>query len=772
MRLPTPTAPTTARTPLTSYAVTDPRQDPRPGPGRPDYPPAQRLDLVEELHGIRGRRPVPLAGGRRPTRDRGVVARPQDDAVRASRWTPWPARDRLRDAADRAARAPAACRAPIWRGDRCLLHAPRRRPGARGRCWSVDADGTERVLIDPIAIDPSGTTTLDGWQPSQRGRPARLPAVRGRRRGVRALRHGRRHRRARRRPDRPRRYSPVAWLPGGEAFYYVRRLAADEVPAGEEQFHRRVWLHRVGTDPDTDVDGRSARASTTTNYYGVLGLPRRPLAAGLRVRGHRAAQRRLDRRPDRRRRAPARPVQEGVDAQHVGRGSARDGRLYLLTDLDAPRGRLVRGRPDRPRVEDWRDLVPEDPDGGARRTSRSSTAPALATGRAAGVVDPARGRPRSPCTTLATGEPGGQVDRCPALGIGRRHRRAPRGRPRGLVRLHRPHDAVHGAALRRAATGRGRRCGRPRRAPSTSPVVHAEQVTYRLGGRHEVQHVRASPRAARRPDRGRGRRSSTATAASTSRSTPATPRRSLAWVEAGGVYAVAEPARRRRGGRGVAPRRHARAQAERVRRLPRRGGVADRRRLDHARSSWPSSAARNGGLLVGAALTQRPELFAAVVCSRAAARHGPLRAVRPRRDLERRVRHGRRTRASSAGCSAYSPYHHVRDGTDYPAVLFTVFDGDTRVDPLHARKMCAALQHATAGERPVLLRREQDVGHGARSVSRIVSLSVDRAGLPRRATGTAAVSATQDAVDSGRSFGDVRRRQPRCDHRQADPTSS
>ena len=62
---------------------------------------------------------------------------------------------------------------------------------------------------------------------------------------------------------------------------------------------------------------------------------------------------------------------------------------------------------------------------------------------------------------------------------------------------------------------------------------------------------------------------------------------------------------------------------------------------------------------------------------------------------------------------SYSPYHHVRDGAEYPAVLFTVFDSDTRVDPLHARKMCAALQHATAGEpatRPVLLRRETDVG--------------------------------------------------------------
>jgi len=74
---------------------------------------------------------------------------------------------------------------------------------------------------------------------------------------------------------------------------------------------------------------------------------------------------------------------------------------------------------------------------------------------------------------------------------------------------------------------------------------------------------------------------------------------------------------------------------------------------------------------------------------------------------------------------AYSPYHHVIDGTDYPAVLFTVFDSDTRVDPLHARKMCAAVQAATSASRPIILRRESDVGHGARAVSRSVDLSVD-----------------------------------------------
>ena len=67
----------------------------------------------------------------------------------------------------------------------------------------------------------------------------------------------------------------------------------------------------------------------------------------------------------------------------------------------------------------------------------------------------------------------------------------------------------------------------------------------------------------------------------------------------------------------------------------------------------------------------------------------------------------------------------MREGVDYPAVLFTVFDGDTRVDTLHARKMCAVLQHATTGDRPVLLRLEREVGHGARALSRTVALTAD-----------------------------------------------
>ena len=113
----------------------------------------------------------------------------------------------------------------------------------------------------------------------------------------------------------------------------------------------------------------------------------------------------------------------------------------------------------------------------------------------------------------------------------------------------------------------------------------------------------------------------------------------------------------------------------------------------------------NGGLLVGAALTQRPELFAAVVCS--APLLDMVRYERFGLGATWAVEYGSAESAEQLGwLLAYSPYHHVRDGVAYPATLFTVFDGDTRVDPMHARKLTAALQHATSSDAPVLLRRE------------------------------------------------------------------
>jgi prolyl oligopeptidase len=120
----------------------------------------------------------------------------------------------------------------------------------------------------------------------------------------------------------------------------------------------------------------------------------------------------------------------------------------------------------------------------------------------------------------------------------------------------------------------------------------------------------------------------------------------------------------------------------------------------------------NGGLLVGAAATQRPDLFRAVVCLVPL-----LDMVRYHKFLIAKLwipEYGSADDAKQFGwLHAYSPYHRVKGSTAYPAMLIATAESDTRVDPLHARKMAARLQSASSGRGPILLRLETQAGHGA-----------------------------------------------------------
>lgn len=130
------------------------------------------------------------------------------------------------------------------------------------------------------------------------------------------------------------------------------------------------------------------------------------------------------------------------------------------------------------------------------------------------------------------------------------------------------------------------------------------------------------------------------------------------------------------------------------------------------------TGASNGGLLVGAALTQRPELFRAVLCG-----YPDLDMIRYYRYKENHnppalLEYGDASKPEEfAFLRKYSPYEHVRKGTRYPAVLITTGDGDTRVPPQQGMKFAAKLQSATVSGRPVLLRFQFNTGHaGGRSI--------------------------------------------------------
>jgi prolyl oligopeptidase len=621
--------------------------------------------------------------------------------------------------------------APAWRGPRQFFM--RRQPGQEHGALLTAAPGEpERVLIDPAALDPAGLTTLDSWQPDQEGRllAYQLSSGGDEESELRVLDVV-----SGAQVDGPLsrcRYSPVAWLPGGQAFYYVRKLPPDQVPPGEEQFHRRVYLHTVGTPAEQDVLVFGA-GRDKTNYYDVsVSRDGRWLVIS-------AAQGTAPRNDvwlaDLTGSGPAVPplqvVQEGVDARtgmHVG----RDGRLYVFTDAGAPRGRLAVSDPAHPEPARWRDLVGPDPtavltdfailDGaGLDRPVLVVSWTRLAISEIT-VHDLVTGEQTGTLALPGTGHAGGAARLGTTGGIS--------ARPEG------GHEAWFGytdsttpAAVYHydARTGEVSRWAQAPGAVGV-PDVRTRQVTFTSKDGTEVAMLvvgGGDQTAASRPAQPRpailygygGFGISMVPAYSAS---------ILAWVEAGGVYAIAAL----RGGGEEGEDWH-------------RAGMREHKQAVfddfHAAAEaliaggWTTpgqlgiSGGSNGGLLVGAALTQRPDLYRAVVCSA------------PLLDMVRYERFGLgQTWNDEYGTAedpvelgwllGYSPYHRVRPGTRYPATLFTVFDNDTRVDPVHAWKMCAALQHATSApwsERPVLLRREREVGHGARAVSRSVTLSAD-----------------------------------------------
>ena len=114
---------------------------------------------------------------------------------------------------------------------------------------------------------------------------------------------------------------------------------------------------------------------------------------------------------------------------------------------------------------------------------------------------------------------------------------------------------------------------------------------------------------------------------------------------------------------------------------------------------------------MGAALTQRPELFRAVVSH--VGIYDMLRVETFPNGVFNVTEFGTvKEKDQFQALYAYSPYHHVKDGTDYPSVLFLTGANDGRVDPMNSRKMTARLQAATHSDHPILLRTSSTSGHG------------------------------------------------------------
>jgi prolyl oligopeptidase len=676
-----------------------------------NYPETPRLDVVEELHGQRVADPYRWLEDAASDQTQAWVD--AENVLMHGYLDGLPGRAHLRRRLTQLVDA-GLVTAPAWRGERSFFMR-RTAEQEHAVLLTAEPDGTERVLLDPVAIDPTGATTLDAWQPDKEGRLLAYQISTGgteestlhvvdvdTMEPVEA-------------PIDRTRYAPVAWLPGGRHYYYVRRLPPEQLPAGEEQYHRRVWLHEVGRDADDDVE-IFGTGLEITNYYGVtVSMDGRWLivaaATGTAPRDDVwiADLTATDlEKPD------FAVVQEGVDAQtaaHVG----RDGRLYLLTDRDAPRGRLCVASPDDPAYENWRDLVPEDQEAVledfAILDGNDLKTPTLLAGWTRHAITEVT------VHDLVDGRRRGQIE-MPGLGTVSGLGERPEGGSESwftYTDFLTPPTAYHYDARTDALDVWAHPPG-----SVDVPQVFARQIVYRSA---DDTPVRLSVLSREREPTGPRPTILYGYGGFGQSMSPAYAATALAWVEAGGVYAIANL----RGGSEEGEDWHRAGMRERKQNVFDDFHAAAEWLIEQGWTSAPQlaiSGGSNGGLLVGAALTQRPELYAGVTCAA------------PLLDMVRyegfglgatwNEEYGTAADATEFGwLISYSPYHRVVDGVDYPAVLFTVFDSDTRVDPMHARKMCAALQHATVSDRPVLLRTERDVGHGARAVSRSVELSVD-----------------------------------------------
>ncbi|HVR62686.1 MAG TPA: prolyl oligopeptidase family serine peptidase [Polyangia bacterium] len=555
--------------------------------------------------------------------------------------------------------------------------------------------GTDHVVVDVNQLASDGTRSLDWWFPSEDGAlVAYGVSENGSEESILRVRDvaG-----ASDRPDEiPRtRACSLAWLPDGAGFYYTRYPAPGSVPAGDERYHRSVFFHHLGDDPARDRpifgQGRDLK-----DWPGVdLSPDGRWLVITVEQGWSRSEIHLIDRHAQN---AQPVPVAVGVEARFSVVQALSD-RIYLQSDLDAPRGRIFRVDPRQPARARWTVAIPETKD-------NLQGATYLRGHLAAHYLVDASSRLR-----LFTEE--GRPDRelaLPAL-----------GQVTALTADRDGDELFYSFTSFLAPTTVFRHSSRGATGAGVDPVWRAIAAPVDAG-RYAVEQVWfTSPDGTRCPmflvQAKNG-------APDQSRPTvlygyggfnvdilPAWSPAIIPLLEAGGVYAVATL----RGGGEYGETWHRAGMLEKKQNVFDDFIAAARWLIENKITSPARLAAlgrSNGGLLVGAAITQRPDLFRAAV------------AGVPLLDMVRYHKfrlaqlwipeYGSADDATQfKWLYAYSPYHRVKDGVAYPAVLITTADSDTRVDPLHARKMTARLQAASSGSHPVLLRLESKAGHGA-----------------------------------------------------------
>jgi prolyl oligopeptidase len=551
--------------------------------------------------------------------------------------------------------------------------------------------GPERVLLDPNTLSPDGTVALITTSVTRDG--SLMAYTLSRSGSDRQEIFVREVATTRDRPDHLlwAKFTSLAWTPNNEGFYYTRYPVLGAVPPGDENYYAKVYYHRLGDPQETDALAfertdakdiglgadvtRDGRFLILTSYKGSSGNSEIHI---------------LDRRT-----AGARPFLLLSGFEHRQAYVAElEGRLYFQTDEGAPLGRVVSvdlGKGER----EAREVLPEGPD--------ALSEVALVSRRLA-VVRLHNASHRVHVHTLD-----GKLERTIEL--------PDLGSVSGLTGEPEDHELFLGfSSYTHPATPYRYDFAReqltefePVRGKVDSGAYETTQVFYPSKDGTRISmflvHQKGLAKDGRRPTLLYGYGGFNIS------QTPVYSPSRFVWLERGGVLAVANL----RGGGEYGEAWH-------------RAGMQERKQNVFndfiAAAEWliangytrPSNLAiqggSNGGLLVGAAMVQRPELFGAVVCQ------VPV-ADMLRYHLFTVGRFWIPEYGSAedpqqfAFLYRYSPYHNVKEGVAYPATLVTTADTDDRVAPGLAKKFAARLQSAAGGQRPILIRIETKAGHGA-----------------------------------------------------------
>lgn len=556
---------------------------------------------------------------------------------------------------------------------------------------SADDPSSERVLVDPNALDPKGGISIDWYVPSRDGELLAVSLSEGGSESgsvwVFDAQSGRKLPDLIPRVNRGTAGGGLAWNADATGFFYTRYPREQERPAADLDFYQQVFFHRLGTPNEQDT------YALGKDFPRIAETELRSSEDGRYVL---AAVRNGDGRDPAFFLAGPDGAWSRIAAESDAIGQAvfgPDGALYLLSHANAPRGKVLRMPLETPTLEKAQVVVPE---GDGAFSHLAVTASRLWIAELLG--GPSR---------LRVFDHTGKLEReIKILAISSVGQLVP---PSGDELLFSNQSYLVPAAWYRTGPGgQIARTGLAKRSPADFQDTQVDRVSVVSKDGTRVPLTLLVRKGAKRD----GMRPTLLTGYGGYgiSQTPGFSAQRRVWLEQGGVWAIAGL----RGGGEFGETWH------RAGNLTRKQNVFDDflacagHLVD---SDWTRSerlaieGGSNGGLLMGAALTQRPDLFRAVVSH--VGIYDMLRWERFSNGAFNVTEFGTvEDLEQFRALHAYSPYHRVKDNVRYPGVLMMTGANDPRVDPAQSRKMTARLQAATASSNPILLRTSATSGHG------------------------------------------------------------